>query len=386
MNDENDLQSQDDELARTESVGDITSPYQTSQRARSSSEVQITDQVHWQSSVILGNKQKAWWTKFVEESLPLQSFPGLAGIEEEHVSQALAWSGVDTGILNSIKRLSAKEAPMVTNGVFFEVRLAELPKADVMPSKASGKEGPNWEPCWHSTSLTNLPEILTNGIKTGPNALVDKKGTYRASVYTEESKRKHCSFMYSTHIAVPGLPPVWWFGVAIKCIGDQNRRRKQHSQFLYESGAVRVNTVYIHVRDIRLAYERQHVGFTRVLATQYYALSGISHADGPTPFLEDPRRYGKPQPSSTIPESEPSNASESTPMAMPATGSTASSGGSSIAPNEDVNRKTARRIEPDLEVPVQLCVVWQTLFLQVTHINFSYVCLVLLKHKLVFLW
>ena len=350
MNDENYLQSQDVELARPESVGDITSPYQTSQRARSSSEVQITHQVHWQNSVFLGNKKKAWWTEFVEKSSLLQSLPGLADIEEQHVLSALAWSGVDTRILKSIKRLDAEEAPIWTNGVFFEVRLAELPKADIMPSEPSWKEGPTWETCWHSTSLTNLPEILTNGIKTGPNALFDPKtGTYRASVYTEGSKRKHCSFMYSTHIAVPGLPPVWWFGVAIECIGDANRRKKQHLQFLYESGAVHVNTVYIHVRDIRLAYEKNHVGFTRVHATQYYALSGISHADGPTPFLEDPRRYGKPQPSSTIPESEPSNASESTPMAMPATGSTASSGGSSIAPNEDVIRETARRLELELQ-------------------------------------
>ena len=149
---------------------------------------------------------------------------------------------------------------------------------------------------FHSTALTNLPVILAEGLKAGPNAIhPDKHGRYQASVYTEGPKRRHCSFYYATHIAVPGIPPNFWFGVVLKCQGDANRREVKRHQWSYKQGARRIVCAYLHVFDIRRAYDEGYVGSCRVHEKQYLALRAISVPGGRNRYLKDPREYENPR-------------------------------------------------------------------------------------------
>ena len=137
--------------------------------------------------------------------------------------------------------------------------------------------------------------FLAEGLKAGPIAIdPDKHGRYQASVYTEGPKRRHCSFYYATHIAVPGIPPNFWFGVVLECQGDANRRKVKHHQWSYEQGAVHIVCAYLHVFDIRRAYDEGSVGSCRVHEKQYLALRAISVPGGRNEYLKDPGNMRRP--------------------------------------------------------------------------------------------
>jgi len=180
---------------------------------------------------------------------------------------------------------------MNTVGRFFECVLANPPDEKPLTDSVSWHGTPDWETSFHSTSLTNLPKILSGGLKAGPNALANQAENYLAEVYAEGHRRRHCSFAYTTHVAVPGLPPFLWFATTIECVGDRNRRTTKHDQWAYQSGAIFPNVVYIHVFDLRKAYEPGYVGSCRVHQRQYQALKLLKGSDN---CLSDPHIYSHP--------------------------------------------------------------------------------------------
>ena len=101
--------------------------------------------------------------------------------------------------------VAPNSAPSKTVGKFFQVRLADIPIDKVTADYTSWTRTLSWETCSHSTALLNLPQILSSGLKAGPHAITAGNNPYTASVYAEDVARRHCSFAYSTHIAVPGI-------------------------------------------------------------------------------------------------------------------------------------------------------------------------------------
>jgi hypothetical protein len=159
----------------------------------------------------------------------------------------------------------------------------------------SGSEQCDWKTAMHSTAITNLPAILTQGLKPGPNA-ISKNNAYRAAVYCEGMHRAHCSFFYSTHIAIPGLNPNYWFGSMCELTVDRKRGRTINNQWEQEEGSAHLVTIHIHVADIRRAYEKTaalaSAGTYRVHQYQYSTgLRGLAPKGHPNQFLRDARTY-----------------------------------------------------------------------------------------------
>jgi len=275
------------------SLGDIASAQPTSCRAQSSSDLRLDGTVHWQDSAFLTKDKRAWWKEIVEKSSAISPLPKLNFIEEKHILHALAWAGIPPGVISSISSMARASAPCDTVGKFFQVDLAAIPIDTVTSDSTSWTGAPSWETCFHSTSLQNLPQVLLTGLKAGPNAITTGNKPYIASVYAEGVRRRHCSFAYSTHVAIPGIPPNFWFGVMLECVGDAKRRVVKNHQFAYEEGAVHINTAFVHCFDIRDAYNSGYAGTCRVHWKQYLALRGLSTPAGTKPFLADPRVYCK---------------------------------------------------------------------------------------------
>ena len=186
--------------------------------------------------------------------------------------------------------------PVDTAGMLCEASLAELPEVtNIFGDQTGWRSAPQWETAWHSSALPNLPGFLEKGVQSRPNALKDKRGYYSARCYAEGHQRRHCSFLYSTHVAVPGIPPAWWFGMMFECLGDKSRRRTENNQHSYAKGALHLHSIFIHVADIRQAYQKGYSGQLRVHWNQYQALRGLSVPEGPRPFLVDARIYDRPK-------------------------------------------------------------------------------------------
>jgi hypothetical protein len=74
--------------------------------------------------------------------------------------------------------------------------------------------------------------------------------------------------MYSTHVAVPHVNPCWWFGCLLEVLADRNRGDTKHNQWRQTDGSIHITGAWIHVADIREAYEKNHVGTLRVCKPQ----------------------------------------------------------------------------------------------------------------------
>ena len=81
--------------------------------------------IHWQNSCFLNNKQLSWWNEIVKKSTALEGIPGLQALEEQQIIHALAWCGLLPGLIESIKEVRPKDAPVKTGGKFLELALAD---------------------------------------------------------------------------------------------------------------------------------------------------------------------------------------------------------------------------------------------------------------------
>jgi len=245
--------------------------------------------------MFLSNAEYGRYKHVVEKNLALQTWPGLEGLEERHVLHALAHIGIPPGSIESIAE--NHEPPVKTNGKWYLLTLAEAPLRSLAADPKVWEEASqcDWKPAMHSTAITNLPAILTKGIKPGPNA-ISKNGAYRAHVYCEGMHRAHCSFFYSTHVAIPGINPRWWFGAMCELNVDRKRGGTNHNQWEQQQGSAHLSSVHIHVADICRAYEKspdyKAAGTYRVHQYQYATgLRGLAPKGHANQYLRDARTY-----------------------------------------------------------------------------------------------
>jgi len=131
------------------------------------------------------------------------------------------------------------------------------------------ESGSDWQSAWHGTALHNLPQILLRGLLKGPNALLDTNGTYTAKVYCERQERRMCAYMYSTHVAVPYVNPNLFFGCLLELLVDRSRGDTKHHQWRQRDGSVHLTGAWVHVLDIRRAYDPGYVGTVRLSSPQF---------------------------------------------------------------------------------------------------------------------
>ena len=113
------------------------------------------------------------------------------------------------------------------------------------------------------------------GLVAGPNT-VEKNGQRDARVYCEGEARKSCAFMYSTHVAIPQLNPCWFFGCLLELVFDRSRGDTVHRQWRQRLNSAHLTGAWVHIADIRKAYESGSAGTLRVHGPQYrLGLRGI---------------------------------------------------------------------------------------------------------------
>ena len=91
-----------------------------------------------------------------------------------------------------------------------------------------------------------------------------------------------------THVAVPYVKPNLFFGCLLELLVDRSRGDTLHSQWRQQDGSVHLTGAWIHVLDIRKAYEDGYVGTMRVHKPQY--MQGIRAAKAGH-FLRDALEY-----------------------------------------------------------------------------------------------
>ena len=119
----------------------------------------------------------------------------------------------------------------------------------------------------------------------GPNAT----GEQVAKIYCEGMKRVERAFYYMTHVAVPGINPNLQFACLLDLLVDRNRGNTHKGQWRQEAGSVLVTGTWIHMADIRRAFDPGYIGTLRVCEEQYDLGLGKIHASGET--LRDATEY-----------------------------------------------------------------------------------------------
>jgi hypothetical protein len=200
----------------------------------------------------------------------LEQWPSLDGADEATVLRALASVKFPHGMIDRITEDKGSAKPIDTNGRWFRLSFTHrVLDSFFSDEKLWNTKNTNWQRAFHGTALHNLPNIVTRGLETGPNALPNARGNYRAQTYVEGDKRKHCAFMYSTHVAVEHCNPCWWFGSVLEVFVDRNRGGTAHDQWRQDHGSVHLTAAWIHICDIRKAYEKDYVGTMRLSLSQY---------------------------------------------------------------------------------------------------------------------
>ena len=240
------------------------------QMAKETAKVEIAGTIHWDHSFILTRGYQKDWNKHVRDNPILGNCRGLEEVNEGTILQALASVRFPHGMIDSITEATGSEKPVDTTGRWFKLSFTHQVLDSFFSDPCLWKEKyTDWNFAWHGTALHNLPRIVNRGLVTGPNALPNKNGYYRAQVYCEREARKHLAFMYSTHVAIPNVNPCWWFGALCELLVDRNRGGKAHGQWRQEAGSVHLTGAWIHVCDIRKAYEPGYVSTMRVSQSQY---------------------------------------------------------------------------------------------------------------------
>ena len=208
------------------------------------------------------------------------------------VLHALATVGLGPGIVESITehREGSGSPPCNTNGRWYCLELSKETLGAMFcdPALWDSTEAVDWQTAWHGTAIHNLPKLLTHGMQRGPNAIPDPKGRVTAKVYCEGTDRKHCAFAYSTHVGVPGGNPNLTFGALLELLVDRRRGTTSRKQWQQDEGSAHICAVWVHVADLRKAYDNGFVGTLRVHKPQYdKGVRGLRKGD----YLKDVREY-----------------------------------------------------------------------------------------------
>jgi hypothetical protein len=184
----------------------------------------------------------------------------------------LASVGFPAGIVDTIQE-HTDTAPCLTNGRWFYIALDPAAENTFLTDEKLWKPGTetSWQRAWHGTSLHCLPKIQTMGLMAGPNSVEEDPlgGQPDAYVYCEGEARKKYAFMYSTHVAIPRLNPCWYFGCLLELVVDRARGDEVHGQWQQEKKSVYRTGIWIHVGDIRKAYDPGFLGTMRIHGPQY---------------------------------------------------------------------------------------------------------------------
>ena len=146
----------------------------------------------------------------------------------------------------------------------------------------------DWKTAYHGTAIHNLPRVLAHGLLRGPNAIPTPGGKLEARVYCEGSERKHCAFAYTTHVSVPGVNPCLVFGVLLELLVDRKRGSTSRGQWQQPEGSAHTCAVWLHVADLRKAYDKGFAGTLRVHKPQYSkGIRGLHCGN----YVKDAREY-----------------------------------------------------------------------------------------------
>jgi len=247
--------------------------------ARNTAEVRIENTVHWEHSTILDIGEEKQWKAWVRDNPTLRNWESVDSVDEATILQALASVDFPHGLIDGIFEATGKDRPLDTPGRWFHLSFSQASLDGFFSDVALYQdEGSNWKPAYHGTSLHNLPRILRSSLRRGPNAIPDRDGYCRAKIYCEREKRMNCAFMFSTHVAIPNLNPCIWMGSVLELLADRTRGDTIHGQWRQEEGSVHLTGAWIHVCDIRKAYEPDYVGSLRVCRFQYEdGMSSLLH-------------------------------------------------------------------------------------------------------------
>ena len=246
----------------------------STQMARDQAEVVIESMPHWEESITLSNSNKSLWTALVKNNRAMSEWPRLADISKEDlatsVAQALASVDFPPGHVDSMTEHTGDSRPCNTNGRWFFLDFTKTVLDDFFADPLLWNNGQsNWQTAYHGTALHNLPRVLHQGLLKGPNTLQDRNGTHTARIYCEGSKRRMCSFMYSTHVGIPFVNPCLFFGVLLELLADRSRGDTKHHQWRQDNGSTHLMGAWVHIVDIRDAYEKGYVGTVRVSEPQF---------------------------------------------------------------------------------------------------------------------
>ena len=207
----------------------------------------------------------AEWKSAVQRNDVLHEWPTLDQMKIDDVAKALASVDMMPGLIDNITEHKNETRPCNTNGRWFHLDLSKKVLDDFFRDDAlwSGDQA-NWQTAYHGTALHNLPKILLEGLQKGPNSVADKRGVYEARIYCEGEKRRMCAYMYSTHVAVPYVNPNLFFGCLLELLVDRTRGDTMHRQWRQRDGSVHLTGAWVHVLDVRRAYDAGYVGTYRI--------------------------------------------------------------------------------------------------------------------------
>ena len=252
------------------------------------SDIRLEAMPHWEQSIIFTTKNRSLHKSWVLHNAAITMWPPLSEMPCETVLRAVAACGMPPGTIEMVKE--AVQGPVATNGRWFWLDFSHETQSSLFSDEHLWTESPktNWQSAWHGTSLHNLPTIVVRGMQPGPNAIPDKNGRLNPKVYCEGEARKNCAFMYSTHVGVPGIAPSLTFGCLVELLVDRSRGQSNRGQWMQEQGSAHPVGAWIHVADLRNAYQPGHVGTLRIHRPQYeIGIRGLKKGD----FLQDAMCY-----------------------------------------------------------------------------------------------